>query len=280
MSDPSGEPSGDWVNQPLTIFPPALILIRTAEALHNLDEEHKNTRDPGLTPEGIAQCQRLREHLQTILSGHIVNRIVVSPMRRCMETALHALDWLHDEGVPIEANALWQEMYKKPCYTGRPVEELQADKTFDRIDFSYLDPVWPDKSTRTYFHSRRCILERGQRAIHDLTGRGDGIVIAVSHNGFMRTGLTGRWTANGDYRVYSLVHSFRLNRLSWLPFSGYGVIEHDGMEAGAMGRSSTMQININALAADATFLPSDETFAPVDGSFAPVDESFTLVDEN
>lgn len=34
--------------------------------------------------------------------------IVVSPMRRTVQTALHSLDWLIEKKVPIQADAIWQ----------------------------------------------------------------------------------------------------------------------------------------------------------------------------
>jgi hypothetical protein len=40
-----------------------------------------------------------------------VQRIIVSPMRRTIQTALIALDWLIDDGVPVEPDARWQGAY-------------------------------------------------------------------------------------------------------------------------------------------------------------------------
>ncbi|KAK0710443.1 hypothetical protein B0T21DRAFT_352643 [Apiosordaria backusii] len=178
-------------------------------------EEHKTTHDPGLTSEGITQCLELREHLKIYLNRRNVNRIIVSPMRRAMETALHAMDWLiKDEGVPIEASALWQ------------VEEIKVDKSFHCIDFSKIDPTWPDKTSpepELYHYSRQSILQWGQKAVEDLYDRDEGLLIVVSHNGFLRTGVIGRWTANADYRLYSLERDESGVRCK--------LIEEEGMEA-------------------------------------------------
>lgn len=34
--------------------------------------------------------------------------IVVSPMRRTIQTALRSVDWLLEKGIPIQADASWQ----------------------------------------------------------------------------------------------------------------------------------------------------------------------------
>ena len=66
-------------------------------------------RDPILTELGRRQCETLREHLKThVLSDKKVGLIVVSPMRRTLETCLIALDWLVEEGVRVEPDARYQ----------------------------------------------------------------------------------------------------------------------------------------------------------------------------
>jgi broad specificity phosphatase PhoE len=40
--------------------------------------------------------------------------IVVSPMRRTIQTALLSLDWLIAKGVAVEVDADWQGRYCKP----------------------------------------------------------------------------------------------------------------------------------------------------------------------
>jgi broad specificity phosphatase PhoE len=61
----------------------------------------------------VRQSEELRENLkQNLPSEQDVGLIVVSPMKRTLQTALIALDWLIDKGVHIHANADWQ---------GRPI---------------------------------------------------------------------------------------------------------------------------------------------------------------
>ncbi|KAG7294089.1 hypothetical protein NEMBOFW57_004152 [Staphylotrichum longicolle] len=184
-------------------MPPTLILIRHAQAIHNIDS---NLHDPDLSDLGRQQAAELREHLKAHLPPNLkVQFIVVSPMRRAIQTCLIALDWLIDSGVPIVPDARWQELYPKPCDTGTPAAQLAAE--FPQIDFSSLDPVYPDKTSPAgarYAYDKQAILARGQSALADLYARpGEGgAIVVVSHSGFMRTAVAGRWFANADFRVF------------------------------------------------------------------------------
>jgi broad specificity phosphatase PhoE len=124
-------------------------------------------------------------------------------MRRTIQTAILSLDWLMDRGVPIQANALWQENSDKPCDTGSPVAELREE--FPMVDFSTLDPVYPDKTSpkgALYAYNRHAIVNRAQKALAELKGRKEKAIVVVSHSGFMRQAMTGSWFYNADYRVF------------------------------------------------------------------------------
>lgn len=56
----------------------------------------------------MAQCVDLKASLQKKLDGETDIAIMVSPMRRTIQTALVSLDWLIQNGVPITAHASWQ----------------------------------------------------------------------------------------------------------------------------------------------------------------------------
>lgn len=49
------------------------------------------------------------------------------------------------------------------------------------------------------------MLERGRSALADLYKRPEDVIVVVSHSGFMRTAVVGRWFANADYRVFDSV---------------------------------------------------------------------------
>lgn len=50
--------------------------------------------------------------------------------------------------------------------------------------------------------TKEAILARGQSALADLYGRSEDVIAVVSHSGFMRTAVAGRWFENADYRVF------------------------------------------------------------------------------
>ncbi len=189
-----------------TAMPPTLLLVRHAEALHNKTRD-SSLRDPGLSSLGAQQCEALRESLKRKLSKlPEVELIVVSPMRRTLQTASTALDWLIEDGVKVEADADWQEFYDKPCDTGSPTSELEAQ--YPNFDFSTVDPIYPDKSSpngKRYAHNRSAVLARAQLALHKLYGRPEKLIILVSHSAFMRLAVTGAQFANADYRVFDFI---------------------------------------------------------------------------
>jgi broad specificity phosphatase PhoE len=88
---------------------PTIILIRHAQARHNLTGDH-SIHDPALTEEGLEQCVALRTSLRNrfchVEPEHVA--IITSPMRRTLQTTQLGLDWLIDKGVKVEADASWQ----------------------------------------------------------------------------------------------------------------------------------------------------------------------------
>ncbi|KAH8887840.1 phosphoglycerate mutase-like protein [Thozetella sp. PMI_491] len=184
-------------------MPPTLILVRHAQALHNINQD-SSIPDPELSELGRSQCRDLRESLMNKMpEGLDVGLIVVSPMRRTIETAQRALDFLIEKGVPIQANADWQENPDKPCDTGSPISALKDE--FPGIDFSQLDPVFPDKTSPAgsrYWYTKKAVLARAQFALADLYARPEKTILVVSHSAFLRRAVTGSWWFNADYRIF------------------------------------------------------------------------------
>ncbi|KAL1624932.1 hypothetical protein SLS54_003656 [Diplodia seriata] len=192
-------------------MPPTLILIRHAEALHNVDKDY-SIPDPVLSQLGLQQCTELRDHLrqgkQRPQVSELAERaelIVVSPMRRTLQTALLGLDWLvNEKGVPLRPDAGWQENSDMPCDTGSPVSVLE--KEFPSVDFNGVDPTYPEKvepvGTNPYAFSRRAVVARGQSCLAWLHDRPEKVVIVVTHSGFLRCAISQRRYANADYRVF------------------------------------------------------------------------------
>ncbi|PHH84188.1 hypothetical protein CDD83_2336 [Cordyceps sp. RAO-2017] len=90
-------------------MPPQLVLIRHAQAQHNVDRDY-SIPDPALTDLGREQCAALRASLRQRFGDAAAAdvAVVVSPMRRTLQTAELALDWLAERGVVFEASADWQ----------------------------------------------------------------------------------------------------------------------------------------------------------------------------
>ena len=76
---------------------------------------------------------------------------------------------------------------------------------FPSVNFSSVDPVFPDKSSLAgsrYFPTRAAVVARGQSCLRSLYDRPEKWVIVVSHSGFLRMGVVGWWFFNGDYRIF------------------------------------------------------------------------------
>lgn len=80
-------------------MPPTLLLIRHAQAEHNVTSDW-SIRDAPLTQHGKQQCLELQESLKQSEIAHKVERIVVSAQRRTLQTATIGLDFLIQKGIP------------------------------------------------------------------------------------------------------------------------------------------------------------------------------------
>lgn len=94
----------------------------------------------------------------------------------------------------------------KPCDTGSSIDALKAE--FPQVDFSQVDPVYPDKTSPAgskYAYNKEALLARGQSSLGELYSRPEKAIIVVSHSGFLRQSVTGNWYFNADYRIYDFV---------------------------------------------------------------------------
>ncbi|GAP83243.1 putative phosphoglycerate mutase [Rosellinia necatrix] len=183
-------------------MPPTLILVRHAQAEHNPTQDY-SLHDPSLTELGREQCVELRKGLMEDPLAQQAELIITSPMRRTIQTALDTVDWLVEKGVKIQADALWQENSAKPCDIGTVVSKVAQE--FPSIDYSTVDPVWPDKTSPAgsqYHYTKTAILARAQAALQKLYNRPEKVIIVVSHSGFLRAGVTSCWFFNADYRIF------------------------------------------------------------------------------
>jgi broad specificity phosphatase PhoE len=185
-------------------MPPTLILVRHAQALHNVAGDW-SFQDPKLSELGEEQSRELHESLKASKIGNEVELIVVSAMRRTLQTATIGLDWLIKKGIKVMPDANWQENADKPCDTGSPIGVME--KEFPDYDFSTVDPTYPDKTTNLsqnpYAFTQKAILARGQTCLKALYERPEQVIAVVSHSGFLRTAVCNRMFFNADWRVFT-----------------------------------------------------------------------------
>jgi broad specificity phosphatase PhoE len=157
--------------------------------------------DPALTPLGLVeQCQELKAHLQeNVPLARDIELIVISPMRRTMQTAEQALGWLMEQGVPVQLRAEWQENSAKPCDTGTPIPLMLEE--WSQFNWSTVDPLYPSK-TGLYEFSKDAITRRGIEARSWLKNRPERVIAVVSHAGFLRVGASYRKYRNADFRIF------------------------------------------------------------------------------
>jgi broad specificity phosphatase PhoE len=92
-------------------MPPTLLLIRHAQALHNVASDW-SIHDPPLSELGERQCAELQEALKKDPISDKIELIVVSSMRRTLQTAKLGLGWLIEEKeIPVLPDAGWQGRY-------------------------------------------------------------------------------------------------------------------------------------------------------------------------
>ncbi|KFA80127.1 hypothetical protein S40288_04621 [Stachybotrys chartarum IBT 40288] len=130
----------------------------------------------------------------------------------------------------------------KPCDTGTPVPELE--QLFPQVDFSHVDPVFPDKTSDAgalYKYNRKAILARAQSVLADLSSRPEKVIAVVSHSAFLRQGVTGYWYFNADYRIFDLTEAkqgegqdpkYELKQWELTKAGGMGLSWEDAVDVG------------------------------------------------
>ncbi|KAI2613519.1 phosphoglycerate mutase-like protein [Hypoxylon fragiforme] len=180
-----------------------IILIRHGEAEHNIADDWQ-LPDPGLTEKGIEESKALASKLELIFPPQSEEncRIVVSPLKRTLQTAHYGLRWLLDRGVPAEVRAEWQETTDNPCDIGAELSEIKEE--WPDYDFSSLDPIYPQK-TGMYKNSEEAFQTRASFARRWLSERNEDCIIVVTHSGFLKRVVKGPKFRNVEYRTYELV---------------------------------------------------------------------------
>jgi len=112
-----------------------------------------------------------------------------------------------------EASVGALENYDGPCDTGTAIGKLKEE--FPTLDFSKVDPTYPDKSYNTPYAFRRSAnLSRGRECLRRLYDRSETVIAVVTHSGFLRTSISKRRYDCADYRIFSFRLDSRTGHLS------------------------------------------------------------------
>jgi hypothetical protein len=126
---------------------------------------------------------------------------------------------------------------------------------FPRVDFETVDHVWPDKTSqagRKYAYSKTAILERGRRAIGHLYSRQEKLIFIVSHSGFLRLGVVGRWFFNSDFRVFQFDEKRSGDAIEML-------LQDESTAAGGLGLSWTHEVELGSdIPEEDSAMPSEQ----------------------
>lgn len=141
--------------------------------------------DPPLTDRGRAQAREAAERL----AGLAVERLIVSPYARALETADIVAGILD---LPVAVEPMVRERYAYSCDVGTPRSALA--RTWTRFDFDHLDELWwpPSEELEPAFHGRCAGFRRVMAETEDWDR-----VLVVTHWGVVRS-LTGERVGNGD----------------------------------------------------------------------------------
>jgi broad specificity phosphatase PhoE len=153
------------------------------------DVEPSQIHDPGITPGGITEV-RLFTSLYVNLRHPTV--IITSPLRRCLQTTMHAFSQLIDSGeVRAIANPDLIEVSNEPCDMGTPLDRLREE--FPNIQFpeELFPDIWPrsgnvfpPKEHTIFADAPVALSRRAQQALLYIKNLEDTEIIIVTHGAF------------------------------------------------------------------------------------------------
>jgi broad specificity phosphatase PhoE len=166
-----------------------MILLRHGQSEFNLlftqTRRDPGIADPVLTPLGHEQAVAAAQSL----AGEGIRRIVVSPYRRAIQTALPVARRL---GLPVTITPVVRERYAFTCDIGSPRTELAM--AFPELDFAHLEEVWwpPEEEPADQVEGRAALFRAEMAALEDWSR-----TLVVTHWGFIMA-LTGQSVVNGQ----------------------------------------------------------------------------------
>jgi len=173
-------------------------LMRHAEAAHNVDND-LTLPDPLLTANGVAEAERFLEGYPFLSRPTL---ILVSPLRRCIQTALSAFDpatnpraaHYFDHLPRIVCVPHLQETTENPCDTGSSLVTLKAEYR-ERVEFPdhfFADDEWYKKTGTAFANENNLLSERGEFVRNFILQCADQEIVVVTHADFCHF-LVNRW---------------------------------------------------------------------------------------
>jgi broad specificity phosphatase PhoE len=167
-----------------------MILLRHGQSEFNLHFS-ATRRDPGIVDPHLTELghSQARDAAQQ-LAGQAIERIIVSPYARTLQTARPVAAAL---GLPVTVDPIVRERFAFACDIGSPRTALERD--WPSHDFSHVEEVWwPGEE-----EPEADIVGRAARFRNALAERHDWAnTLVISHWGFILT-LTGQSVANGQW---------------------------------------------------------------------------------
>ncbi|KAK4048676.1 hypothetical protein OIV83_004646 [Microbotryomycetes sp. JL201] len=167
--------------------------------------------DAALTPDGLQQSRKLHDDTKDSIQQQ-AQVLLVSPLRRTMQTALIGYSTLRERGVETVLVPELQEVNDLPCDTGSSREQLEMDPTFASLDLSPLDeaPIKHDGASWTSkkgFFAPEKAAERAAWVRRALRDRPEDKIVVVAHGDILRYLVYGKNThepwGNTETRLYT-----------------------------------------------------------------------------
>lgn len=164
--------------------------VRHAEGHHNVAGKidplfgyrREDLEDSTLTDLGVEQCKNFREANKKSFAN--AQLLVVSPLRRTMQTATHCFPQLKGSIPWVAVECLREMTGLHPC--DRRLSITEHKKNFDHIDFSEIeedtDPLYYKYTLR---EPKADVTLRTQQFMEWLKERPETEIIVVSHHGYM-----------------------------------------------------------------------------------------------
>jgi broad specificity phosphatase PhoE len=164
--------------------------VRHAEGHHNVAGKkdplfgyrNEDLEDATLTEIGYEQCRLLKESNEEVVKN--AQLLVVSPLRRTMQTATHSFPQLQGKIPWVAVECLRERTGLHPCDRRKSISEHQEH--FNFIDFSEIkedkDPLYYKFILREPDHD---VTLRTRQFMEWLKNRPEDEIIVVSHHGYL-----------------------------------------------------------------------------------------------